>query len=60
MVGTVFIDSGWKDLRSPEERSQSIGKSKNFTIFLGAAEILGAQASFLGFGRNSLRWVSSW
>jgi putative oxidoreductase len=48
MVGIVFIDSGWNDLRSPAERSQSIGKSKNFTIFLGTAEVLGGAGVVLG------------
>jgi len=48
MVGTVFIDSGWNDLRSPQERSQSIGKSRNFTVFLGAAEVLGGAGVVLG------------
>ena len=47
MVGIVFIDSGWNDLRSPEERSKSIGKSKGFTIFLGIAEVLGGVAVVL-------------
>jgi putative oxidoreductase len=48
MVGIVFIDSGWNDLRSPQERSQSIGRSKNFTIFLGTAEVLGGAGVVLG------------
>jgi putative oxidoreductase len=48
MVGVVFIDSGWNDLRSPQERSQSIGKSKSFTIFLGTAEVLGGAGVVLG------------
>jgi putative oxidoreductase len=48
MVGIVFIDSGWNDLRTPAERAQSIGKSRNFTIFLGAAEILGGVGVVLG------------
>jgi putative oxidoreductase len=48
MVGIVFIDSGWNDLRSPLERSQSIGKSKSFTIFLGTAEVLGGAGVLLG------------
>lgn len=48
MVGIVFIDSGWNDLRSPQERAQSIGKSKGFTIFLGIAEVLGGVAVVLG------------
>jgi putative oxidoreductase len=48
MVGIVFIDSGWNDLRSPAERAQSIGKSRNFTIFLGTAEVLGGGGVVLG------------
>ena len=37
-VGLVFITSGWKHLKDPEARSENIGMSKGFTIFLGAAE----------------------
>jgi putative oxidoreductase len=48
MVGIVFIDSGWRDLRAPKERSASIGKSKAFTIFLGCAEIAGGVGVVLG------------
>jgi putative oxidoreductase len=48
MVGIVFIDSGWNDLRTPAERAQSIGKSRNFTIFLGTAEVLGGGGVVLG------------
>jgi putative oxidoreductase len=48
MVGIVFMDSGWNDLHSPQERSQGIGKSEHFTIFLGTAEILGGAAVILG------------
>jgi hypothetical protein len=39
MVGMVFIASGWNDLKDPETRSKSVGFSKGFTIFLGAAEV---------------------
>src|ERR1700741_4320499 len=35
MIGNIFADSGWEDLRNAEQRSQSIGKSRSFTIFLG-------------------------
>jgi putative oxidoreductase len=35
MIGNIFVDNGWEDLRNAEQRSQSIGKSRNFTIFLG-------------------------
>jgi putative oxidoreductase len=41
MVALVFITSGWSDLKNPEARSQSIGMSKAFTIFLGVAEVAG-------------------
>jgi putative oxidoreductase len=48
MVGIVFNDSGRRDLQSPAERAQSIGKSRNFTVLLGAAEILGGLGIVLG------------
>jgi putative oxidoreductase len=41
MVGLVFIESGYLDLKKPEERAKSIGMSKGFTLFLGFAECLG-------------------
>ncbi|HTW24490.1 MAG TPA: DoxX family protein [Candidatus Baltobacteraceae bacterium] len=44
MVGAVFVTSGWSHLRKPEERAKSIEMSKGFTIFLGAAELLGGLA----------------
>jgi putative oxidoreductase len=42
MVAVVFGDSGWNHLRDPAGRSKSIGASKGFTVFLGAAELLGS------------------
>src|SRR5260370_38824970 len=39
MVGIVFISSGYAHLKNPNARSKSIGMSKGFTIFLGAAEL---------------------
>jgi putative oxidoreductase len=48
MVGTIFITSGWSHLRNPEERGKSIGMSKGFTIFLGAAEVAGSLGVMLG------------
>lgn len=48
LVGIVFIDGGWNDLRSPEERSQSVGKSTFFTFFLGGAEVLGGLGIVFG------------
>ena len=41
MVAAVFIASGWSHLTNAEERSKSIGMSKGFTTFLGAAELAG-------------------
>jgi putative oxidoreductase len=41
MAGLVFVTSGYSDLRSPEERAQSIGMSKAFTVLLGIAEVAG-------------------
>ena len=41
MVGPVFLSSGWKHLTNAEARSKDIGMSKDFTIFLGAAEFAG-------------------
>lgn len=42
MVGLVFLSSGYSHLKDPAARSKSIGMSKSFTIFLGAAEVAGA------------------
>ena len=41
MVGLVFVTSGYSHLKDPETRAKSIGMSKPFTIFLGAAEVAG-------------------
>ena len=48
MVGVVFITSGWNHLKDPEKRGQSIGMSKGFTIFLGAAEVAGSLGVIFG------------
>jgi putative oxidoreductase len=48
MVAVVFFGSGWQHVRSLEARSQSIGMSKGFTLFLGAAEILGSLGLVFG------------
>jgi len=48
MVGIVFITSGWNHLKDPEARSRSIGLSKNFTILVGAGEVLGSLGLMLG------------
>lgn len=49
MVGLVFASSGFDDLKDPESRSKSIGMSKSFALFLGAAELLGGAAVIVGF-----------
>jgi len=48
MAGVVFMAGGWNHLRDPEGRSRSIGMSKGFTIFLGAAEALGSLGMMAG------------
>lgn len=48
MVGFVFATSGFNHLKDPEARSKSIEMSKAFTIFLGAAELLGGVAMAAG------------
>src|SRR5947209_2634490 len=42
MVAIIFGSSGWSHLTRSEERSKSIGMSKGFTLFLGAAELAGS------------------
>lgn len=42
MVAIIFATSGLSHLKDPEGRSKSIGMSKGFTAFLGAAELAGA------------------
>jgi len=41
MVGLVFVNSGYTHLKDPAARAKSIGMSKPFTMFLGAAELAG-------------------
>jgi putative oxidoreductase len=48
LVGLIFADSGWNHLRQPEARGASIGMSKGFTVFLGAAELLGSLGVVFG------------
>jgi putative oxidoreductase len=48
MVGLVFASSGWSHLKDPEGRSKSIGMSKEFTVFLGTAELAGALGVVFG------------
>jgi len=48
MIAIVFFSSGWNHLKDPAGRAQSIGMSKGFTAFLGAAEIAGSLGVALG------------
>src|SRR5438270_12053814 len=48
MAGAVFFASGWGHVKDPAARSQSIGMSKGFTIFLGMAEIAGSLGIMFG------------
>jgi putative oxidoreductase len=41
LVGLIFVSSGYSHLKDPATRAKSIGMSKPFTIFLGAAEVAG-------------------
>jgi len=48
MVGLVFVDSGYHDLRDPAGRAAKIGLPTGLTLFIGAAEILGGAAVIIG------------
>ena len=48
MVGIIFAASGLAHLKDPETRSKSIGMSKGFAVFLGAAELAGALGVIFG------------
>ena len=48
MVGVVFFTSGWSHVKDPAGRSQSIGMSKGFTVFLGMAELAGSLGIMFG------------
>jgi putative oxidoreductase len=48
MVGLVFATSGYNHLKDPETRAKSIEMSKEFTIFLGIAEVAGALGVAVG------------
>ena len=48
MVGLVFISSGWKHVKDPVARGQSIGMSPAAARFLGFAELAGGLGVALG------------
>ncbi|HEY6331965.1 MAG TPA: DoxX family protein [Blastocatellia bacterium] len=41
MTAAVFATSGWYDIKDPKGRAGSLGVSRGFTVFLGAAELAG-------------------
>jgi putative oxidoreductase len=49
MVGLVFVDSGYNDIRDPVGRGKSTGLPKGAMIFLALAELLGGIAVIIGF-----------
>lgn len=49
MVGAIYFNSGFNDIRKPDERAKSIGMSKGFTLFLAGAEVAGGIAVAIGF-----------
>ncbi|MGA7569337.1 MAG: DoxX family protein [Candidatus Aquilonibacter sp.] len=48
MTGLIYIDSGYNDVRSPDERSKGLGLPKGFVIFLAVAELAGGAGIILG------------
>jgi putative oxidoreductase len=48
MVATAFTTSGWNHLKDPSGRNKSLGLSKGFPIFTGAAEVAGALGLIFG------------
>lgn len=48
MAGAIYVDSGYNDLKSPDERAKGLGLPKNVTLFIGAAEIAGGAGVILG------------
>ncbi|PYV48793.1 MAG: hypothetical protein DMG92_12760 [Acidobacteria bacterium] len=48
IAGIVFFTSGWSHVKDPAGRSQSIGMSKGFSIFLGSAELAGSLGIIFG------------
>lgn len=48
MVGLVFTDSGYNDLKNPAARGQSIGLPKGATVVVGVVELLGGLAVIIG------------
>jgi putative oxidoreductase len=48
MIGLIYADSSYNDLKDPDARSKSIGMPKSFTLFLAVAELAGGAGLILG------------
>lgn len=48
MVGLVFADSGYNDLKDPRSRAAGLGLPKGVILFLAIAELLGGVAVAIG------------
>jgi putative oxidoreductase len=48
MAGAIYVDSGFNDLKKPDERSKGLGLPKGFILFLAAVEVAGGLAIVLG------------
>jgi putative oxidoreductase len=48
MVGAIFFDSGYNDIKNPDARAKNLGLPKGFTIFLAIAELAGGAGIILG------------
>ncbi len=48
MIAVIFFNSGWSHAKDPAGRGQSIGMSKQLTLFLGLAEMAGALGVAVG------------
>ena len=48
MIAVVFFSSGWSHAKDPVGRGKSIGMSKQFTLFLGVAEMAGSLGLVFG------------
>ena len=48
IVAVILFSSGKGHVQNPKDRAQSLGLSKEITIFLGIAEILGAISVVFG------------
>lgn len=48
MLAIIFVQSGSGMLKDPAAEAKDLGYSRTFTVFLGAAEVLGGLAVALG------------